>query len=103
MFNITGGKGFQITFPNKWTISVQFGPFNYRDDRSLYVPYATTYDSMQSVNAEVAVWDGNGIWKQLGDNDDVIGWQSPEEVLKLMNEIAAYDAVEPVTEDNEEA
>tara|TARA_R110000782_G_scaffold267329_1_gene362683 strand:- start:29 stop:340 length:312 start_codon:yes stop_codon:yes gene_type:complete len=103
MFNITGGKGFQITFPNNWTISVQFGPFNYRDDRSLYVPYATTYDSMQSVNAEVAVWDGNGIWKQLGDNDDVIGWQSPEEVLKLMNEIAAYDAVEPVTEDNEDA
>jgi hypothetical protein len=38
---------------------------------------------------EVAAWDADGNWVQLGDNDTVVGWQSPEEVLTIMNKVAA--------------
>ena len=32
MFKITRGTGFQMTFENGWTISVQFGYGNYCDN-----------------------------------------------------------------------
>lgn len=31
MFRITGGKGFHIKFANGWTVSVQFGLYDYGD------------------------------------------------------------------------
>lgn len=31
MFRITRGKGFHVSFPNGYTVSVQFGPGNYCD------------------------------------------------------------------------
>jgi hypothetical protein len=93
MFYITGGKGFQITFPNNFTISVQFGPHNHRSNRDLMDPYASTNESMESPDAEVAAWDGNGEWLKLGESDTVIGWQTPDQVLTLMNEIAAMEDI----------
>ena len=36
MIRITNGKGFQMTFENGWTISVQFGWGNYHDRREMF-------------------------------------------------------------------
>ena len=66
--------GFQITFKNGYTVSVQFGKGNYSDGGE--------------TTAEVAAWDQDGNWVRLSDNDTVRGWCSPDEVLEIMNEVA---------------
>jgi hypothetical protein len=41
-------------------------------------------------SVEIGVWDANGEWYcPWNPDDDVIGWQSVEEVLEKMNEVAA--------------
>ena len=82
MFNITNGKGFQITFANGYTVSVQFGHGNYCDNR-----YGK--DGAGSANAEVAAFKTyGGEWVKLSDHDDVIGYQTPDQVLAIMAMIA---------------
>ena len=39
MFSISGNRGFQMTFENGYTVSVQFGPGNYCDNYSLPLSY----------------------------------------------------------------
>lgn len=45
------GKGFQLTFANNWTISVQFGWGNYCDNYNDAV-----FTPIKSSDAEIAVW-----------------------------------------------
>jgi len=86
MFNVQmnnfGNKAsgsFAMTFANGYTVSLAMGDGIYSNgDRE---------DGFTSV--EVAAWDADGEWIKLSDNDDVIGWQSPEEVLAIMNKVAA--------------
>lgn len=69
--------GFHMTFENGWTISVQFGKSNYIADRE--------HDG-HSINAEIAAWGPDGEWYYFPDsNDQVLGWQSPNQVLEWMN------------------
>ena len=87
MFNVrvneygTSSVGnFSMKFANGYTVSLAMGNGIYSNGNQ--------YDGYSSV--EVAAWDAEGNWIQLGDNnDDVIGWQSPEEVLAIMNKVAA--------------
>ena len=82
MFNITGGRGFHMTFANGYTVSVQFGRDNYCENR-----YGN--DGDKSPNAEIAAWSSlSGKCVELGDNDAVIGWQTPDQVLAIMARIA---------------
>ncbi len=82
MFNITGGKGFHMTFANGYTVSVQFGHGNYCTNR-----YGN--DGDKSANAEVAAWSAYvGERVKLGENHDVVGWQTPDQVLAIMTRIA---------------
>ena len=82
MFNITGGRGFHMTFANGYIVSVQFGHGNSCANR-----YGN--DGDKSANAEVAAWsDFGGEWVKLGENGDVIGWQTPDQVLAIMTRIA---------------
>ena len=70
-------NGFHMTFENGWTISVQIGKGNYISDRE--------HDG-QSVDAEIAAWDKNGEWYTFEDSQDqVLGWQTPDQVLFWMN------------------
>ena len=72
----------QITFANGYTVSVQFGQENYCEVR-----YGK--DGDDSPNAEVAAGQSYvGDWVKLGENDDVVGWQTPDQVLEIMNKIA---------------
>ena len=80
MFNITANKGFQITFANGNTVSVQFGGGNYCENR-----YNSEDGKAQSCeNAEVLAWDKDGEYLC-----EAQGWQTPEEVAAF---IAKYSA-----------
>lgn len=85
-------RGFQITFSNHYTISVQFGKYNYCSarDNSLICPHPSK-DELESwakdicEDAEVAVFDGDGNFVRInGNNDDVIGYVTPDKLMELM-------------------
>jgi hypothetical protein len=92
MFKICGSKGFQITFENGWTVSVQFGPGNYCEG---YPNSIVKFDAPQkanfwtSPNAEIAAWDRNNEWFIFDNQDQVKGYQTPKEVLEFCNLIAS--------------
>ena len=81
----TKTRGFWMTFANGYRISVQFGYGNYCDNQDWS---GETWDAVpdywESPNAEVAVFNPSGEFVDLHDYDQVIGHQSPEEVLRIM-------------------
>lgn len=99
-FAITGSRGFHITFTNGVTVSVQFGGGLHCDNYDIPVGAEHCMDKLISPNAEVAVFNGK-VWltKQYPkkeDDDtleypsDTLGYQSPEDVLRLLNWAADY-------------
>jgi hypothetical protein len=91
MFRITQNKGFQMTFENGCTISVQFGYRNYCDNNN----HPDGYDfsngktMVESSDAEIAIILPNGEFYDFG-NDLVKGYCSADEVadyIKLAKEI----------------
>ena len=64
MLAITYGSGFQMTFENGWTASVQFGQGNYCSTRVKYSDPLPDWNAPQKVDvwtsktAEVAAWYG---------------------------------------------
>ncbi|MDP6128317.1 MAG: hypothetical protein QGH77_01800 [Planctomycetota bacterium] len=92
MFKATQNKGFQITFENGNTVSVQWGPNNYckpTDERGRGAPYEAPTEAMLwgATTVEVAAWDSDGNWHNCG-GDQVKGWLTPEEVLEFMTFVA---------------
>jgi hypothetical protein len=93
MFKICDNKGFHLTFDNGWTVSVQFGPGNYSDNHHADFDYLQEKrPPWSSTTAEVAAFKGD-TW--LGDDDkpmesgtNVRGWQTPAQVLDLLNKMA---------------
>lgn len=72
---------FSMKFANGFTVSLAIGPDVY-----------STGDAENGfVSAEVGVWDANGDWIELdgASSRSVVGWQSPEQVLAIMNKVAA--------------
>jgi len=75
--------GFQMTFANGFTVSVVFGKYTYSDEGE--------------TTAEVAVWDKDGYWYVLNDEDnhmslikletgtDVMGRCTSDLVASIMN------------------
>jgi hypothetical protein len=80
MFKITANQGFQMTFANGNTVSVQFGGRNYCENRNKF----EEGQAQSCKNAEVLAWDKDG-----NDLCEVQGWQTPEEVAAF---IAKYSA-----------
>lgn len=80
-----GGVGATHTFDNGVTISVQASKFNYS------TPRENLPSSDDFLSFEVGMWDidGNGVTKQFfrNNNDDVIGWQSREDINNLIKKI----------------
>lgn len=94
MFKTTSGKGFQMTFANGWTVSVQFGAWNYCDNYNLGLKpgYLESikegkYPDHSCDNAEIAAWDRNKVWYNFG-NDGVKGHCSADEVAVFIALIA---------------
>ena len=98
MFCITEGRGFQMTFANGWTVSVQFGPYTYCSNRDLNPRSGESYDraardagQQGSIDAEIAAWDRNYVWYDFGD-DTVKGWVDPDGVADFIEMIRKKDA-----------
>ena len=94
-FKITGKKGFHITFANGWTVSVQFGQYNYCDFYHTTAWNGIELDAEEcgshgSDTAEVAVFDAEGtmVLHPCKDSDEewdeIGGYMTPEEVLYVM-------------------
>jgi len=95
-FAICGNKGFHVTFANGVTVSVQFGGGNYCANYDAQI-YPQPMDGAKSPNAEVAAMgpggEGRGHWLTKGwkdEGDDVLGDQTPADVLSLLNWAAKY-------------
>ena len=95
MFHLAN-NGYSMKFENGYTVSVRWHECtNYVSNRSMGTPgpYVGTWISKikamasNSVDAEVAVKDkaGNFLRTPFNEVDDVIGWQSPKQVLEIMN------------------
>ena len=82
MLKITRGTGFQMTFENGWTISVQFGYGNYCDNNRHPdgFDFGKNKDIVQSSDAEIAIWDSEGSWYTFEEGDQVKGHCSADEV-----------------------
>ena len=87
MFKITDGRGFHMTFENGCTISVQFGPGNYTDPAVRKLPLeAPRGEFCWKANlAEVAIFLPNGEFYRIDEMDDVVGWQTVEDVCKWID------------------
>ena len=82
MFSITDNKGFQISFKNGYSVSVQFGGGNYCSNRDL--PIKDWGKAVpDSDTAETALMTKDGFVEYQGD--DVQGHMSPKDVLELLN------------------
>lgn len=90
-FRITEGKGFQMVFENGYEISVQFGPHNYCDVSSDNEVQEELRGCHQANTAEIAVFTPEGEFYRLGSCDDVVGWQPPDVIGKLIGLLATDD------------
>lgn len=83
MFRINDNKGFQITFDNGYTVSVQFGAGNYGSNYN--ADFVANMNKPQNATlAETALLDPKGNFVQYKD-DDVQGYRTVNDVLELLN------------------
>lgn len=83
MFRITDNKGFQITFDNGYTVSVQFGPGNYGSNYNL--DFMANMNKPQSATlVETALIAPNGDFVAY-EGEDVQGYVNADGVLELLN------------------
>ncbi len=78
-FAATQNKGFQMTFDNGYTISVQFGLGNYCNNRNK----PTNEVICESQDAEVMVWDSEGETVEV-KGYKVYGYTSTNEVADII-------------------
>ncbi len=83
MFRITDNKGFQITFDNGYTVSVQFGPGNYSSNYNLSI-LENMGKPMTATLVETALISPGGDFVAYKD-DDVQGYQDAASVLELLD------------------
>jgi len=86
-FVSTENKGFQLTFQNGWTISVQWGKGNYCSNRNL----ETKDESMlEAKSAEIAIWDINNESYKINGSDLVLGWVTTDEVAEWIEKVKNF-------------
>ena len=86
-FVSTENRGFQLTFDNGWTISVQFGKGNYCSNRNK----ETKKDSMvTSATAEIAAWDADHKDFDFGGGQLCLGWSTTNEVAEWIEKVKNF-------------
>jgi hypothetical protein len=81
MFKANQNKGFQMTFANGYTVSVQFGAGNYCENR---------YQKEDSMNFQTSSMDAElMVFKPDGEPHTFpVGWMSTNEVANILERIA---------------
>lgn len=88
MFRITNGRGFQMTFENGWTVSVQWGYNSYCGNKMKGVYGQENQErDFKCMDAEIAAWDEEGVWYQF-ETEDVKGWCTANEVAEFIELIS---------------
>ena len=83
-FIATQNKGFRMKFDNGFEISVQWGTENYCEKKSFNTDIDPRKERIwESKNAEIAIFDDEGI-VSIGGDDQVVGWLSSDEVAKYI-------------------
>ncbi len=87
MITATQNKGFQLTFNNGLTISVQFGKGNYCSNRNDENEDNKRCSLYESNTAEIAIWDSNNKDFYFEGNEAKggrlhIGWIGADDVAK---------------------
>lgn len=85
LFSSSQNKGFQMTFENGLTISVQWGTGNYCSRRSFNSTVLSEMKepAISSPDAEIAIWDTNNTWFEF-HSDQVKGFCSTDDVAQIM-------------------
>jgi hypothetical protein len=100
-----GRAGCRITLPNKWELSVQWGPGMYGSNYdsnydSLYIGHE---DHLTARQAEIAVIAPRGGLVEWADGDTVQGWCSMERVQHVLDLLASgnliVDGERPIADD----
>ena len=93
---ITSNYGYQAILQNGVTVSVQWGYNTYSDNR--WCPIKNLDDGRDTSKfdgkfkeAEVAAWDVCENWSELDEDDQVLGWQTPEEVQAVIVECGSWE------------
>lgn len=93
-FNITQGKGFNMTFENGFTISVQWGYGNYCSNKSFNQDYEAErkHSCFGAYTAEIVVWhkDRGRDFLQIEGNcwGHAIGHLTADEVASWITKVA---------------
>lgn len=93
-FHTRDSQGFQVTFENGFTVSVQFGFGNYCENKADRQVNGLVR-MVDCKDAEVAVFYPNGGFVPISDGgsaDDIAGWVSPDHVAVLMAIVAQLPA-----------
>ena len=100
MFRANSNKGFFMAFDNGFGISVQWGIMNYCSAKNLS-EFSFDADiemkgnskgfrnAWESNTAEIAVFKGEKMMS-VGDNDQVIGWLTTDDVAKVIEIVSKY-------------
>jgi len=83
MFSVKGGQGFQITFENGYTVSVQFGKYHYCSNKMRYRDFHEDYAN-DCRNAETAIFYKGDRPFHKYKGGDVQSYQNPKEVLETL-------------------
>ena len=94
MISIKHNSNFHITFENGITVSILISFGSYSDNHDGDIGTELDQRRMISSNAELAAWkpDGAFITKDIRPDagDDVLGWQTPEQILDFLNKASKY-------------
>ena len=95
-FAIIQSKGFQMTFANGYTVSVQFGQYNYCNG------YDNSHENgVTNTNAEIAFWhsaiDMERLLEIPFETGTVSGYKSTDEVFEFMRYVKELPAPAPLS------
>lgn len=96
MFRSTFNRGFQMTFGNNLTISVQWGTGNYCErKKGIYLSTELRESIIESKDAEIAIWENEGSKRFLDfGSNQVKGYCSADEVGKWITATCECDSLE---------
>ena len=98
MFRTNSNKGFLMEFDNGFGISVQWGIMNYCSAKNLDEVFNDLEmkgnskefrNAWESNTAEIAVFKGEKMMS-VGDNEEVIGWLTTDDVAKVIEIVSKY-------------